>query len=57
MCVRAPVGPVNFATQKIWIGRGLVWEQKLPLWLPAGSTLAVGQNVNSISVIEFTVVP
>ena len=34
-----------------------VWEQKLPLWLPAGSTLAAGQNVNSISVIEFTVVP
>ena len=57
MSVRAPVGPVNFATEKIWIGRGLVWEQKLPLWLPAGSTLAVGQNVNSISVIEFTVVP
>jgi hypothetical protein len=34
-----------------------VWEQKLPLWLPAGSTLAPGQNVHSISVIEFTVVP
>ena len=34
-----------------------VWEQKLPLWMPAGSTLAAGQNVNSISVIEFTVVP
>lgn len=34
-----------------------VWEQKLPLWLPAGSTLAAGQNVHSISVIEFAVVP
>lgn len=34
-----------------------VWEQKLPLWMPAGSTLAAGQNVNSISVVEFTVVP
>jgi hypothetical protein len=29
----------------------------LPAWLPAGTTLAAGQNIVSISVIEFTVVP
>jgi|688.fasta_scaffold199548_3 hypothetical protein len=29
----------------------------LPLWLPAGTSLAAGQNISSISVIEFTVVP
>jgi len=29
----------------------------LPLWLPAGTSLAAGQNVSSVSVIEFTVVP
>ena len=29
----------------------------LPAWLPAGTTLAAGQNISSISVIEFTVVP
>jgi len=28
-----------------------------PIWLPAGSTLAAGQNVFRISVIEFTVLP
>ena len=28
-----------------------------PIWLPAGSTLAAGQNVFRVSVIEFTVVP
>ena len=29
----------------------------LPAWLPAGTTLAAGQNIVSISVIEFTVIP
>jgi hypothetical protein len=28
-----------------------------PIWLPAGSTLAAGQNVFRVSVIEFTVLP
>jgi hypothetical protein len=30
---------------------------QLPAWLPAGTTLAAGQNIISISVVEFTVVP
>lgn len=29
----------------------------LPAWIPAGTTLAAGQNISSISVIEFTVLP
>ncbi len=28
-----------------------------PIWLPAGSTLAAGQNVFRVSVIEFNVLP
>lgn len=31
------------------------WEQKFPMWLKAGNTLAVGTGVSSISVIEFNV--
>jgi len=30
---------------------------KLPLWLPAGSTLAAGTKVSSISVLEFNIIP
>lgn len=30
---------------------------KLPLWLPAGATLAVGAKVSSISVVEFNIIP
>jgi len=29
----------------------------LPAWIPAGTTVAAGQNIISISVIEFTVLP
>ncbi|MBM3171359.1 MAG: hypothetical protein FJZ75_07105 [Bacteroidetes bacterium] len=29
----------------------------LPIWLPAGTTLAAGANVFRVSVIEFTIVP
>jgi len=28
-----------------------------PIWLPAGTTLAVGSNLHAISVIEFNVIP
>ena len=28
-----------------------------PIWLPAGTTLAVGSNIHGISVIEFNVIP
>lgn len=28
-----------------------------PIWLPAGSTLAAGQNVFRVSVIEFNILP
>jgi hypothetical protein len=30
---------------------------KLPIWLPAGTTLAAGTRVISVSVIEFNVIP
>lgn len=30
---------------------------KLPLWLPAGTTLAAGTKVSAISVLEFNIVP
>ncbi|MCC6600367.1 MAG: hypothetical protein IT223_06795, partial [Crocinitomicaceae bacterium] len=30
---------------------------KLPIWLPAGATLAAGPNVNAISAIEFNIAP
>lgn len=36
---------------------GLVWEMKYPFWLPAGSALAKSTNVESISIIEYDIVP
>lgn len=38
---------------------GYSWEGpcNFPFWLPAGTTLSVSTNINTISVIEFTVVP
>jgi len=35
----------------------LIWEMKYPFWLPAGSTLAKSTNVESISIIEYDIVP
>ncbi len=35
----------------------LVWEQKTPMWLPAGTTLAAGRGVLYISILEFKDVP
>jgi hypothetical protein len=35
----------------------LVWEQKLPMWLPAGTTLSAGRGVFYLSVLEFNDVP
>lgn len=35
----------------------LVWEQKTPMWLPSGTTLAAGRGVLYISVLEFKDVP
>ena len=37
--------------------RGLASVTEFPLWLPAGTTLAAGSNVNALSVIEFNIVP
>ena len=34
-----------------------IYSHTFPMWLPAGTTLAAGQNVHFISVVEFTVVP
>jgi len=30
---------------------------KLPIWLPAGSTLAIGTKVSAVSIIEFNIIP
>ncbi|MEY4003394.1 MAG: hypothetical protein RIT07_1436 [Bacteroidota bacterium] len=35
----------------------LVWEQKTPMWLPAGTTLSAGRGVLYISILEFNDVP
>jgi hypothetical protein len=35
----------------------VIWEQKFPIWLKAGSTLAISTGVQFISVIEFNIVP
>lgn len=34
-----------------------LWKQDIPMWLPAGSTLAAGRGVKFINVIEFKEVP
>ena len=39
------------------IGGSAISGISFPIWLPAGTTLAGGQNIPRISVIEFTVVP
>jgi hypothetical protein len=44
----------NNETHLIHVSREMT---KLPLWLPAGTTLAAGSNVTKISVIEFNVIP
>lgn len=31
----------------------IIWEQKTPMWLPAGTTLAAGRGVLYINVLEF----
>ena len=35
----------------------LVWETKLPIWLPAGTTLASSTGVYSLSILEFNIIP
>jgi hypothetical protein len=35
----------------------LLWEQRTPLWLPAGTTLSAGRGVLYISVLEFKEAP
>lgn len=39
------------------IGGSAISGISFPIWLPAGTTLAGGQNIPRISVVEFTVVP
>jgi hypothetical protein len=35
----------------------IIWEQKTPMWLPAGTTLAAGTGVLYINVLEFKEAP
>jgi hypothetical protein len=34
-----------------------LWEQKTPMWLPSGTTLAAGTGVRYISILEFKETP
>jgi len=34
-----------------------IWEQKFPLWMPAGTTLAASNGVLYINILEFNEVP
>jgi hypothetical protein len=40
-----------------WAPEFFLWEQKTPLWLPAGTTLAAGRGVMYISILEFNEAP
>jgi hypothetical protein len=40
-----------------WSPEFFLWEQKTPMWLPSGTTLAAGRGVLYISVLEFNDVP
>jgi hypothetical protein len=35
----------------------IVWEQKLPMWLPSGTRVAAGRGVMYLSVLEFKKTP
>lgn len=35
----------------------IIWEQKTPMWLPAGTTIAAGRGVLYINVLEFKETP
>lgn len=35
----------------------IIWEQKTPLWLPSGTTLAASKGVLYINVLEFNTAP
>lgn len=60
-------GQTIFVISTSWIGRWYGSESGVatnshsigdsPIWLPSGTTLAVGSNVYAISVTEFNVVP
>lgn len=60
-------GQTIFMISASWIGRWNTSESGVatnshsigdsPIWLPSGTTLAVGSNVYAISVTEFNVVP
>jgi hypothetical protein len=40
-----------------WSPEFFLWEQKTPMWFPAGTTLATGRGVLYISVLEFNDIP
>jgi hypothetical protein len=40
-----------------WSPEFFLWEQKTPMWFPAGTTLSTGRGVLYISVLEFNDVP
>lgn len=35
----------------------VIWEQKLPFWLPAGTTISASKGVQYISILEFAEAP
>jgi hypothetical protein len=40
-----------------WGPEFFLWEQKTPMWLPSGTTIAAGRGVMYISVLEFKEAP
>jgi hypothetical protein len=48
----------NFVLVRIYSASGAAsWEMKYPFWLPAGSSIAANVNVDTISVIEYNIIP
>jgi hypothetical protein len=52
---------INVAVRSCRMGGGhwasVVWEQKLPIWLPSGTIIAPSTGVRYINIVEFTLNP
>jgi hypothetical protein len=52
---------INVAVRSCRMGgshwTSVVWEQKLPIWLPSGTIIAPSTGVRYINIVEFTLNP
>lgn len=52
---------INVAVRSCRMGgahwASVVWEQKLPIWLPSGTIIAPSTGVRYINIVEFTLNP